>query len=501
MCVAGRFTRWRRVGMPAAALLLAVAIVVPGSGHAAAPRLPVLAVDPLPDVADLECRTEALPRWSSRGITGATLLLVDVSPGMCPLGKARSAELAEIRRSTATGSPNLAGLEGAGRLCAMEAGFVKAAVDLGIVREVFWVLPFDSFRSRDPIASLRAELKDAGFADDDIRTFAMQDGCFRGTAGGIPFAVCAIEGLPPISGPVLLSLDTGFILAAVATATTNPVAEIRRLLAALAARNYAVTDAVLSASVTVGHVPPDMRWIGETIAQAFHDPNLLARPEQPKRWDKLQSLAMLLSKRQYTDMFHAAWPLLAIHGEDPALHLFTAEAQLGLGKKEDALEAAAEACRINRGYCYGLPGIGLKLFAGGDIDGGERFFASGLRLRPGMMYGQFDRGLMLLAAGRREQALTVFQQLGDGGKAFPSGFLAGAISLQSGDRQSALQHFDRALAALRFEPEAVADHPETFSAIRSAAQFYREEGFAAKAELLESNPQLMPAGRNPPDLP
>lgn len=482
------------------ALLIAVALV-PVIGCAGTPRLPVLAITPLPDVGDLECRTEALARWVSRGFTGTTLLLVDVSPGMRPFGEARSAELAGIRRSTSTGTPALAGLETAGRSCSMESGFARAAFDLGIVREVVWVIPFDSFGSPDPIGPLRDELQYAGISDDDIRTFVLQDGCFRGTAGGIPLSVCGLTGLPPISGPVLLSLEAEFILAITSAAATNPIAEIRRLLAALAARKYAVQDTVLSASIAEGRVPPDLRWIGETVAQALHDPNLFSGPEPTKRWDRLQKLAMLLGKREFTEMFHQAWPLLTLHEEDPALHLFVAEAQLGLRKKEDALESATQACRLNRGYCYGLSGIGLRLYYAGDIDGGEPFFAAGLRLRPGMMYGQFDRGLILLAAGWQEQALTIFQGLSDGGKAFPCGFLAGAISVRSGDRQNALRYFDQAIAALRLEPAAMADHPATFEAIREAARFYREEGLSDKAALLETNPRLLPPGGNQPESP
>lgn len=505
MSATGKYGKWRRAGGPAGTALLLAVLLVSASGCAGVRRTPLLAVDPLPDVAELECRTETLPRWGTRGFTGATLLLFGVNPGLHPLGEARSAELAEVRRSGGTGSPDLVGLETAGDSCSMEAGFVRAAAGLGVVREVVWVTPFDSFHSPDPVESLRADLKHAGIADDDARAFVLQSGCFRGTAGGVPLAVCGIGSLPPVPGPLLLVIDAEYILAAAAAAAakpaTNPVAEIRLLLSALAARRYAVADAVLSASVAEGRVPPVVRWVGETVAQALHDPKLLAGSEQARRWDKLQGLAVLLGKRQYTEVFHQVWQLLVIHGEDPALHLFAAEAQVGLGKLEEALESAEEACRLHRGYCYGLLEIGSKLFAAGDIDGGERFFASGLRLRPGMTYAQFDRGLLLLASGRPEQALAVFQGLSDGGRAFPGGFLAGALLLESGDRPGAARHFDRALAALRFEPDAAADHSATFEAIGAAIRFYREEGLFGNAELLEANPRLVSPGGNLPEPP
>jgi len=108
-----------------------------------------------------------------------------------------------------------------------------------------------------------------------------------------------------------------------------------------------------------------------------------------------------------------------------------------------------------------------------------------------MTYGQLERGFWLLQdASRRAEALRVFQSLSGGRQAFPAAFLAGALHLSLGDRQSAHLQFDKALEVLRTTPDAQVADPDTARAVQDAARLYREEGLARQAELLEGNPRL-----------
>lgn len=470
----------------AAALLIAV-VLMRGSVQAGAPPFPVLAVDPLPEVAELENHSACLPRWLSRSFTKTVLLHIDVKNGIRPLGAAQSAVLAEISQPRAAGSPAPAALDAAAKRSLFETSFIRAAVSLKIVREAYWIFPFDYFRRPDPAGSLRAELKEVGFNEEDLRTFALRDGCFRGFVAGTSFAVCSMEALPQIAEPVLLSVNADFVLSAAAVASTNPIVEISKLLAALAAKKYAVLDATVTNAPTPRR---DQLWVGEAVAQALRDPALLARSGTPKRWSVLQTLTRLQDIGDFNEMVHQIVPSLTIHEDDPALQFFYAEALSGLGRQDGALGRAELACRLSMGYCYGLPWIGLQLSMAGDIESGERFFAAGEKLRPDMEFGQFNRGLALFRADRRAEALKVFLKLSNGGAAFPSGFLAGKLHVLKGDRQSARRQFDLALEALLADPEATVIDPDTAQAIWEAAQLYREEGLIRQAELLENDQRL-----------
>jgi len=474
------------------AALLAGFCLAGAIAHADPQPHPVLAVDPLPAGAETENHSAVISRWFSRGYAGAVLLHIDARSRTRPLGVEQAAAIAKFRTMRAAGPTAPAVPDATAGRPLFETSFVRAVVILGIAREAYWVIPFDRSLGPEAEQSLRADLKQSGIVEEELRTFALRDGCFRGTVEGAPFAVCSLEELPRIAAPVLLSLDTDFVMAA-AAGVSNPIAEMRKLLAALAARRYAVLDSVVCTSVEpeqVSLVSPDLRWVGETIALALREPSLLTRAEQPKRWALLQTLALLESVGDYQEMLHQALPYLTVREEDPALHLYAANALAGRGKTEGALEHAEEACRLQRGYCYGLPWIGLRLFAAGDIEGGERYFAAGAKLRPGMLFGQLPRGLLLQQAGRPEAALRAYLALSESGDVLPAAFLAGALQLRMGDRQAARRQFDRALEALPSAAAAEVIDPDTAHAIREAARLYREEGLTRQAESLENNPRL-----------
>jgi hypothetical protein len=477
-------------------LLAALSIALfPARGALCAdtPRFPVLGVDPVPDVAELESHAEAIAHWLSLGLSGTVLLHIDADDGLSPLGEGQTAALGELRALAAARAPTPDALDAAFNRSSFETSFVRAAVSLGIAREVYWITPFDYTRNPDPAGSLRADLQAAGVGEEDRRTFALRDGCFRGAVAGTPFAVCGLEALPQLTEPVLIDFDADFILSLASAGSTNPIQELRRLLAALTAKGYAIRDAVHCASVATGEavsISPFLRWLGEATAQALRDPALLAGPDMPKRWSTMRTLARLMDADNYFELYHQALPYLTIHAADPALQLYIAAALVGRGRPEEALARAEQACRLNRGYCPGLPWLGLWLFAMGDADGGELFFAAAERLRPNMMYGQLPRGFRLLRAGRRQEALRVFQRLSDVKQPFPAAFLAGALHLSLGDRQSARREFDRALEALRTVPDAQVADTDTARAVQEAARLYREEGLVRQAELLEGNPRL-----------
>lgn len=495
----------KKLNLPLSAAIMLV-FLARGTAQAASPHLPVLAVDPLPSLALLENHTEALQRWVSRGFSQTVLLHIDTQDRTRPLRAGQTAALAALKRARTAEPPAPAVAAAPGGKASFETVFARAAVALGIAREVYWIIPFEYFGNPDAAAVLRAEMKISGFSEDELRTFSLRDGCFRGTVAAAPFAVCGLQALPRVQEPILAAIDADFVLSAAAVAEpANPIAQMRKLLEALAERKYAVLDAVFCASGETAYAPrttPFLRWVGETTAQALREPALLAAGAAPKRWTVLSKLALLFDRRDYSELFHQVLPQVTVREDDPALQLFTAQALAGQGKMHEAQARAEEACRLNLGYCYSLPEFGLLLLAGGDIEGGERFFNAGEHYRPEMTYGQVARGLFLMRADRLAAALRVFQALNDRGETLPAAFLAGALHLRLGDRQAARLQFDRALEALRVDPEVTTPDPDTQQAIREAADLYREEGLPRVAEELEGNPLLwIRLEGDPPEAP
>jgi tetratricopeptide (TPR) repeat protein len=481
-------------------MLLLFAALHPVPCWAAPGALPKLAVDPVPDTAELESHADALRRWATLGITGASLLHVDARARTGGFPEAQAASLGALRRALASGESPAAAFAAYPEQAHLNLRFARAAVSLGIARETYWIMPYDYFTTPDPATSLRADMQGAGFRDEDVRTFSLRDGCYRGTVEGAPFAVCDLQHLPAIEGPVLASLDATFVLVAAEARPGNPMDEVRRLLAALSVRGYAVADAVVYPSPGPGGGPaasPDLRWIGEAVAQALRDPGLLSRPGGVRRWSVLQSFAAALSRGLHADVLHEVIPYLTAQEDDPALHLYAAEALAGLNRVDEALGHARKACGLHKAYCAGLPWIGIQRLDVGDPQGAERFFTEGLRLRPGMAFGQVARGISLQRAGRPDEALAAFAIAAEGGDPFSAAFLAGSVLLEKGDRQAARKQFDRAVEALSDVRGEAVTLPELARAVRDAARFYREEQQPRQAELLEDGTRLVLPGAEP----
>lgn len=484
--------RWAAV-LPSLILLAVLTFArVPGVAALGPPvPPPVLGVDPLPQGAVVEIHAEALSRWVERGFAGAVLLHIGMNHDLWNI---EAGNLAALKALRDRGDIDALARAGRGGLSGLfhDGNFIRAAAGLGVVREVVWVIPFTFLREVDASERLKAFLGREGLSPADVGTFQLADGCYRGTVGNLPVAVCGQDRLPRIDTPVLLSLDIGFIPCAADFHGLTFLTEMRSLFAALRAVRYSVQDAVVAYTVHPQHLPVELRWIGEAVVEILHEPALALADAPPERWTALQQLYLLKVKGPpgEGEMLDMALSLLEKHPHDPALLLFAAEASARHGGGGAALSYAEQACSVDQGYCVGLREIGLQLSDQGNLDAGARFFAAGERLRPGMEYRQFDMGIALWRAGRPVEALDALGKIREHDGAFPSGFVIGAMHAALGDRAAARLSFDNALAVVERTQSIAVSVPEVAQAIQRAAAFYREAGLTREAALLETDPRL-----------
>jgi hypothetical protein len=140
-----------------------------------------------PPIVPIEVHSEALVHWLEHGIRGATLVHVDAHDDLGEIQADRFAaieSLAGRRDFKALRSADSLGVDGLYH----EGNFVSAAVRLGIVRDIVWVIP--------------------GRIDDAARAVSNQ--AERGVAT-VPFEICTLETMPDFPGPVLLSVDLDFL--------------------------------------------------------------------------------------------------------------------------------------------------------------------------------------------------------------------------------------------------------------------------------------------------
>ncbi|MRR39391.1 hypothetical protein EG829_33050, partial [bacterium] len=222
----------------------------------------------------VEDHSEALAHWAEKGIRDAVLINVDTHDDMRWMPEEKIEALREIYRTRDW--RRFKEVEGQGDGSLYHIGnWIYAGGRLGMFREVYWVIPFEVLSMEDPDAKMRRFLKDYGFNDQEIQTFSLIDGRFRGTFHGVPLTVCDIGSLPDIAAPLLLSIDTDFFPPYSTVHEKSYLPSLHELFKALNGKKYRVLDTVVSYSVNGDFLPPHLRWVGDTIGMILEQPALM----------------------------------------------------------------------------------------------------------------------------------------------------------------------------------------------------------------------------------
>jgi len=333
-------------------------------------------------------------------------------------------------------------------------------------------------------------LKSYRFSDDDIKTFKIKDGCFRGEIDGIPLNICGIETLPPLNSPVILSIDMDFFPYLSVEYGVNKLEAIKMLFNVLSKKDFRVMDAAMAYSVNGGYTMVFHRWLGDVIVKSLKEPCFISNPKLPGLWTVLQKADTYAKEIKPKEILQYLLPLLETYKDNPALLMYVADAYYLLNDIEKAFYYAEKSCLTDKNTCYLLPYIGKYLAIEGKLSEAEQFFTRGYGLNPDMNYLQGDFAVALKQAGRYHDALKYFEILKSMVGSFPSEFMIGEVYLLMGDERAAKTHFDLGRDSLRSTQYAVIDRQEVTAALISAVQFYEEKGNIDYADEIRKNPKL-----------
>lgn len=452
-------------------------------------KYPVLGKDPLKDVVIVEDHSEVLAHWLKKGIINATLINIDAHDDIRRISAAKIDGLKklhdqkDIKAISESDSLSDKGLYGIGN-------FIYAAGKLGMVKEVYWIIPFSHFSHPDIETRMKKFLKSYRFSDDDIKTFRLKDGCFRGEIDGIPLNICGIETLPPLNNPVILSTDMDFFPYLSVEYGVNKLEAIKMFFDSLSKKDYRIMDAVVAYSVNGGYTTVLHRWLGDVILEVLKEPNFILNPVFPKLYTILQRADLYVKEIRPKETLQYLMPLLETYKDNPALFTYAADAYYLLNDIDKAFYYAEKSCVIDKNYCYILPYIGKYLVIEGRISEAGRFFVRGYGLNPKMNYLQGDFAVALKKAGRYLDSLKYFEILKAMVGSFPAEFMIGEVYFLMGDEKTAKAHFDLGRDSLRSSQYVVIDCEEVTAALISAVQFYEKKGYIDHEDEIRKNPEL-----------
>ncbi len=444
----------------------------------------VLGKRPIHNFQLLEVHSDILTRWAQDGVRDAVVVNIDAHDDIRAIAEPKLKMLRElIQKKDWQGVARANTLADTGLYNV--GNFLFAGARLGIVREVYWIIPFPLFKEKDPVPMLQYMLRFSRFSEDDIATFSLKNGCFSGKYKSIPLTICGIENLPDIGKPVILSIDIDFFPEYARTYSSTLTEGVRSFFSALFIKGYRVSDAVISYSISGGFLKPKHRWVGDLVEEALQRPDMVSSgvPERFKVLQKIDTDIRRSAFSQALERINSAVKYL----EYPAFKLYRAEALFGNGQVDAALSPALDACQKDKAYCYELPHLGMALAEQGRARDAVRFFSLGYEENSSMDYGQAEYGIALAAIGRNKDALAAFEENRAFQGSFPIDFMITATYIRTGETAQALDTLRRALA--RMDPTEnvnVVTRPLA-EAIATIAGFCRANGYAQELAALENS--------------
>ncbi|OGW25916.1 MAG: hypothetical protein A2X59_02340 [Nitrospirae bacterium GWC2_42_7] len=444
------------------------------------------------DIKVFEDHRDALEHWAKKEFRDAVLVNIDAHDDIQMVSTENMNRLKEISQKTVNsglGGHNFSENESISPLIT-NSNFINAAVKLGIIKRVVWIVPstFDLFQ--DNSMQLVSLLKAYGFQKEDINTFKMKGECFRGRAFEVPLDICDINSLPYLNEPVLLSIDADYFPLAVSGNNYKITKSIQNTVNRIFSKGYTIQDAVVAYSVNGGFLNTTHRWVGDLAADLLRSPEMRAESELPEKYAVLQSVDLLLTMKRHKDLLDYLLPYLKKDEKNPAINMYVAKAYHELGEIDKSFAYAEKACLAENNYCYGLPELGSNILDDHGLASAERFFVRGYEMCPKMDYRQFRFAMKLKQSGRYKDAIKYFKVFRDLHGSFPVDLYIAEAYLLIGDEISALKYFDSARTELLQNPNALASFGD-LSTIKRAVSFYEEKGLNKSAEELN---QIMKPG-------
>jgi tetratricopeptide (TPR) repeat protein len=288
------------------------------------------------------------------------------------------------------------------------ANFVCPALTDGIVREVFWVVPDRSVATTANRADLERHVTEivAGYPGGPTALQASGSG-IRTAVLGRPLTVCTVGALPPMVEPVLLDIDTDYLVIPKVTygkPGARPALPWRwpaDLVSRLRKRGLVADVATIAHSVDGGYTPIGWKYLGDELAHRLRSREGAggAGADGTLHAYALMKAGAIAQQRGEDTSAEAAF-LGAGDRIGAAPYFRLAYVLARQGRIAEARHAHARAIETDPSYRKAFATPGIPLYCAGRYAAAERAFGQALQLDPSDVSALV--GLAWIAARRRQ---------------------------------------------------------------------------------------------------
>lgn len=298
--------------------------------------------------------SEALTTAARLGLRDLTVVHVDARDDLWPAPTPEQVEKA--RRLLDAG--RFDAFDEAGRLFARESrrlygmrNVLAMGHRLGIVREVYWVIPTTEAPDPKMLENLANFLNGRSLPSSDAPNADLKiaGSCLKGTISGVPVVIGRLSDFPATASPLWLDIDLSFF----PELYKNPVASsyvglLASFVDALEKRHPHPSLTTIS----YGEIDIGNRHLGPMLARLLAEPNLLEKAP-PQSWTKREDAAYQEFFQQFEEASRTYAALLESQPDDPDLHYSLAMAQLQTGDEKNARSHLARAADLDPAYILG----------------------------------------------------------------------------------------------------------------------------------------------------
>jgi tetratricopeptide (TPR) repeat protein len=310
----------------------------------------------------VEDSSEALCLWHAAGMRDTPLITFHADPGFFSAAVQFEHDLPRMRAALEGPSCEQAVLQAQhmdheAKLYG-KGDFIFAAFRLGIVRELWWVVPAKKSIKNDNLGAVKERLRDYyGLPGEFIESLTHDGQSVRGNFQGLPVRILSLTDLPVFGEPVLLSVDAEWFV----NLYQNPVKEsmldlVGGFFKTLQQKKLPGDVAVIARSVRDGSTPLHFRYLAGYVR------DFLARPGEfaegpPSSWrlqGRIEYLDFMLAR---DEALADARRLSAMEPHSPVPWYDLAYISASRGDVKSARTYLGEAARRDRAYAFGYISI------------------------------------------------------------------------------------------------------------------------------------------------
>jgi Flp pilus assembly protein TadD len=392
-----------------------------GDSH---PTQSVVGIDPIPQVHVFENHDKAYHIWRQSGVKRALLVHIDAHHDMWWRDPDDHQTI---------------------------ANFICSALAEDLAREVWWVVPdqtWESPLSQRPLLEHLARItrKYPG-ANRRVET---KPECISTTVLDKPLRIYPLRYLPPVPEEVLLDIDTDFlVIPRVSFGKFDDHSEVPwcwpdELIGKLSALNLRTRLVTIAYSVEGGYTPLKWKYLGDEIANRIRHPADTSSVASQMQCLRLGAEALL--RKDHTKAEQHYLKAVELNPQDPASHLQLAILYSKTNRLPEARDQYRRAIEIDPSYRTPYNNLGIILLHQGRHEEARAEFEATLALNPSDAYALLGLAKLAIQNQQWNEASTLLNRsISTDGQLVDAHRELGAVLARQGSTQEAIQAYETSL--------------------------------------------------------